>query len=315
MSMNWRDERYVRLYTRDTPSWLCLSFPAQGLFMALLRKVDRAGVLEFGKVGRRGVYLAIGHVHQAAMLDPALDELLTDGCVEINGDLLVIPNFMEAQEAEASDKARAKKHREIRKAKARGVTDSEDTDKPVTPESQGVTPDRDDGVTHTTGPVTPASRTVTTVTKRDTTVTPNHAVPSKLAAEEQQPRRLEVVDEGGGEPTPYPWPKAASFRQALTHRMARTVLYPVGGQEPKIMGSLEASLAVVPEAEAVELCRERVVAASAANDRRVPGTLSYFAQVLADEATKRQIRFASVPRTRVCIGADDNGQPLYAEGK
>ena len=171
----WGDERYVRLYTRDTPDWLCLSFPAQGLFCLLLRKVSRAGVLELGKAGRRGVFIAVGHAHQAAMLDPALDELLADGCVEIAGDKLVIPNFLEAQEAEASDKARARKRREkVRDmARAGGVTEIETTPEPVTPQSRDVT------ARHATpevrdGPVTPRDAVVTT---RDETVTPSRAVP------------------------------------------------------------------------------------------------------------------------------------------
>jgi hypothetical protein len=169
--MIWADERYVRVYTRDTPEWLCLSFPAQGLLVLLFRKVDRAGRLPLGKLGRKGVGVAIGHAHQWTMLEPALDELLADGCVEINGDTLVIPNFLEAQEAEASDKARAKKHREKARDLARaGIPpkadprDGSDTgcDAPVTIRDATVTPARD-------ATVTPA---------RDATVTPSQAVPS-----------------------------------------------------------------------------------------------------------------------------------------
>ena len=105
--MNWPDERYVRLYTRDTPSWLMLSFPAQGLFCLLLRKVDRAGTLELGRAGTKGVGLAIGHVHQWTMLEPALKELLADGCVQIKGDLLVVDpstEFFKAMRSSGADR-------------------------------------------------------------------------------------------------------------------------------------------------------------------------------------------------------------------
>lgn len=136
MPLNWSDERYVRLYTRDTPQWQCLSFLAQGLFCLLLRKVDRAGVLPLGRMGRKAVFVSVGHAHQAAMLDPALDELLADGCVEIRGDDLVVPNFIEAQEAEASDKARARASRERRRA---GVTGKRHEQNHVTQTSQNVT--------------------------------------------------------------------------------------------------------------------------------------------------------------------------------
>lgn len=155
--MRWEDERYVRVYTRDTTDWLCLSFAAQGLFCLLLRKVDRAGVLPLGKAGRKGVAIAIGHAREWAALEGPLDELQADGCIEIQGDRLVIPNFLAAQEAESSDRARARKYREKARDLARG----------------GIAPLK---VT-----VTPRDATVTprdaSVTEHDATVTPSRAVP------------------------------------------------------------------------------------------------------------------------------------------
>lgn len=156
--MIWSDERYVRLYTRDTPDWQCLSFLAQGLFCLVLRKVDRAGVLPLGRAGRRAVAIAVGHAHQWPMLEPALDELLADGCLRIEGDLLVVPNFLEAQEAEASDAARAKKHREKRRDLAK---------RGLKPSSQDVTlrhaeqESRDGGDTKRDAGVTGCDETVT----------------------------------------------------------------------------------------------------------------------------------------------------------
>lgn len=104
--VNWPDERYVRLYTRDTPDWLALSFEAQALFALLIRKVDRSGVLELGKHGKRAVAVAIGHASQWERLEPALDELFSDGCVFTRGDTLIVRNFIEAQEARQSDRMR-----------------------------------------------------------------------------------------------------------------------------------------------------------------------------------------------------------------
>lgn len=118
--MRWEDERYVRLYTRDTTDWLGLSFDAQALFALLLRKVDRAGLLPLGKHGKRGVAIAIGHPREWGRLEPALEELLTDGCVRLTDDgaTILVPNFIRAQEARASDKARQQKHRETAAAMA-----------------------------------------------------------------------------------------------------------------------------------------------------------------------------------------------------
>lgn len=109
--MNWEDERYVRLYVRDTGDWVTLSWDAQALFVQILRKVDRAGVLQFGKHGIRSLAAVIGHREMAERLAPALDELLADGCIQMQGDCIIVPNFIEAQEAKQSDKQRQSESR------------------------------------------------------------------------------------------------------------------------------------------------------------------------------------------------------------
>lgn len=153
--MRWPDERYVRVYTRDTADWLALSFEAQGLFMMLLRKVDRAGILPLGRHGKRAVALAIQHINRwEEVIAPALDELLADGCVVIDGKQLHVPNFTEAQEASSSDKERQRKSREAARFKpdvtkrdepSQNVTESHEMSQPVTSghtASQAVTPSR-----------------------------------------------------------------------------------------------------------------------------------------------------------------------------
>jgi hypothetical protein len=118
--MRWEDERYVRLYTRDTPEFLALSWHARGLFSLILRKVDRAGVLPLGRLGLKGVAVAIGA--PAAEIEPHLAELLEDGCVVFDDSraVLFMPNFMKAQEAPQSDRARAKASRERAQAEFGG---------------------------------------------------------------------------------------------------------------------------------------------------------------------------------------------------
>jgi len=124
--MRWEDERYVRLYTRDTVGWLLLSLEAQGLFGLILRKVDRAGILSLGTFGKRAVAVSIGHANRAKVIEKALDELLVDGCVQIRGEgegqVLLVPNFIEAQEAPQSD---AQRQRESRaRARDRAAADA-----------------------------------------------------------------------------------------------------------------------------------------------------------------------------------------------
>lgn len=116
--MDWSNERYVRIYTRDTGDWLALSFDAQSLFMHLCRKVDRAGVLELGKQGKKTVAVVLSQVALWDRLAPALEELLLDGCMELRGDVLVIPNFVPAQEAPQSDRLRQAESRARRREMA-----------------------------------------------------------------------------------------------------------------------------------------------------------------------------------------------------
>lgn len=110
--MRWSDEKYVRVYTRDTIDWLGLSFEAQGLLALILRKVDRAGLAKLGRHGKRGVAVLVGHPTRWETIAPALEELLSDGCVRIDGDVLVVPNFIEAQEAIQTDAQRKRSQRE-----------------------------------------------------------------------------------------------------------------------------------------------------------------------------------------------------------
>lgn len=110
--MRWEDERYVRVYTRDTGDWLDLSFEAQALFLLLLRKVDRIGELRLGKRGRSAIAALVGHLGRES-LTAALDELLTDGCVQLREDgVLFVRNFLKAQEAPKSSTERKREQRE-----------------------------------------------------------------------------------------------------------------------------------------------------------------------------------------------------------
>lgn len=95
--MNWEDERYVRLYTRDTGDWCALSWDGQALLMQLLRKADRSGVIQLGKRGRAALPLLLFQAQHTKRIDEALTELTEGGCVELHESHLVIPDFVESQ--------------------------------------------------------------------------------------------------------------------------------------------------------------------------------------------------------------------------
>lgn len=136
--MDWENERYVRLYTRDTVEWEMLPWQARALFPLLLRKVDRIGYLPLGRHGAKGLAALVKLPPD--VVEVGLEGLLEDGCVvkleDKAGEILFVPNFVPAQEARQSDKARKAKQRELERAKAlarsRGVQPPDDTGRAVT---------------------------------------------------------------------------------------------------------------------------------------------------------------------------------------
>ncbi len=132
--MNWQDEQFVKVYTRDTGEWTLLSWDAQALLLQLFRKVDRAGVLQLGKHGTRVLPAVLGHREQSERILSALTELLEDGCVVMREGCLVVPNFMVAQTTRQSDKARQQSARDRRRSEtlSSGLQNREKTSQNVT---------------------------------------------------------------------------------------------------------------------------------------------------------------------------------------
>lgn len=119
--MDWANERYVRMYIRDTDDLLVLSWEARALLWEIMRKVDRAGVLETRR-GARGI-AAITRL-PADVVERVLPELM-DGA---GSPLIEHPrgylmrNFIEAQETPSTDRLRAQESRGRRRDLAMGVT-------------------------------------------------------------------------------------------------------------------------------------------------------------------------------------------------
>ena len=63
--MDWSNERYVRVYTRDTTTWKILSWEARALLQFLIRKVDRSGVVDTGRHGARGLFRGLNDSFEA----------------------------------------------------------------------------------------------------------------------------------------------------------------------------------------------------------------------------------------------------------
>ncbi len=111
--MDWSNERYVRLFTRDTPEWLWLPWQARASWPLIIRKLDRSGVLAT-KLGTKGVAILIGL--PLDVVEAGVSALLEDGCLTPHPLGYVAPNFMAAQDTPQSDSHRKRESRERRRS-------------------------------------------------------------------------------------------------------------------------------------------------------------------------------------------------------
>lgn len=183
--MRFEDERYVRIFVRDTTTVLMLSWEARAVMWETYRKLDRAGILDLGEDGLEA--LAVTIRTPIDVVERGVAELLRRKVFELRGSLLISPRFVEAQEAKASDKARAKAARERARDAARARTAGVDV--PPASDSDGA----DVNNTNRNAVDTPRDDLVP---PRDETVTAGHtashdvtlccAVPSRAGEEHSQ---------------------------------------------------------------------------------------------------------------------------------
>jgi hypothetical protein len=132
--MRFEDEQYVRLYKRDTTTWLLLPWQARCILPLVLKACDRAGIIDLGEDGWEGLAAIIKVPTE--VVDAAMPEILKRGVLIQAGGLLVWPKFIEAQEVPQSDRVRAKASRErardLAMAANRGVVVREDEVDPNT---------------------------------------------------------------------------------------------------------------------------------------------------------------------------------------
>lgn len=124
--MNFADEAYIRLYLRDTINWKMLNWQAKCVWPLLARKLDRAGVLDLGEFSGElaRVVSALIEIPEEIVVE-GLAALAKQKTIVLNGQYLVAPNFIEAQEATQNDKTRKAewraRHRDKSLAIARGL--------------------------------------------------------------------------------------------------------------------------------------------------------------------------------------------------
>ena len=175
--MRFEDERYVRLYTRDTMTWLTWSWQARALFGPLLRKLDRAGLLEMGDHGEEGLAVMVGLPVEVVV--PGLADLLKAKTVSLSGTTLIMQRYLEAQECSQSDALRKRESR----SRARDLSAAESRTVPVA--SAIVT----NG--HAPGP------NVTVGHDASQSVTDGHSVPSRAVPSVPNHKEQTHVDPAG----------------------------------------------------------------------------------------------------------------------
>lgn len=170
--MDWGSERYIRLFSRDTGTWLELRWEARAVLPLLMRKVDRDGHLSIpsGAKPEAVVAKAIDVPARIALAGLAGKKGLCEfGVVEVTTAGVTIVNFVPAQETPSKAIPGAVRTAEWRRRKkGQGdavVTSSDEPSLSVTP-SDG----RDDDI-----------RDVTNVTP-SVLVPSEPSVPSKLSA-------------------------------------------------------------------------------------------------------------------------------------
>lgn len=110
--MDYPHESYVRLYVRDSKTWLRLGWEGQALLCLLLRKLDRAGELDGLEDPIDDLSLITGM--PSAIVTVGLERLLARGVLTLEGGRLCMPNFVWAQTCPKSDRLRQRESRERR---------------------------------------------------------------------------------------------------------------------------------------------------------------------------------------------------------
>jgi hypothetical protein len=116
--VNFEDERYVRVYTRKTVTMKLLGWEGRMCLHALLLEVDRAGVLELEGMDPAEALAAMADlpIEHARV---GMARLIERGVVTVRDGILLLPRFIEAQEAKQTDAQRQRESRANRAARLR----------------------------------------------------------------------------------------------------------------------------------------------------------------------------------------------------
>jgi hypothetical protein len=108
--VNWSEEKYVKLFVRDTPTWRAWPWQARALAPLLMRVLEGEGRLAIGRLEpARAVALTVDLPIEVVSV--GLPAMLEDGTLELREGGLWWPHFEEAQESRKSEALRSREHR------------------------------------------------------------------------------------------------------------------------------------------------------------------------------------------------------------
>lgn len=116
--MDWENERWVKLYTRNTAELVVIGWEARALLWELMRQCDGAGFIDTADPEELAVLCHMPSQHVTA----CHGTLLARGIIEEANGGLLIRNFLEAQDSRTSDKERKRRSRERQRLSKRSVT-------------------------------------------------------------------------------------------------------------------------------------------------------------------------------------------------
>lgn len=128
--MNWSDEKYVKVYTRDTLTWRSWGWQARTVFLHLARKLDGAGLIEVGRMDPVDA-LALQLDLPREVVAAGLPQILECGTAELVPAAVLVPNWVEAQEATKFEAAKKRDQRERAREQRRAAQVSEIRQAPV----------------------------------------------------------------------------------------------------------------------------------------------------------------------------------------
>lgn len=200
--MNFADEHYVRIYTRDTKTWLRWGWEGQVVFALTARKLNALGCLSVDDAGA-DVALLTGLPEEVVRV--GLGRLLASRTFVISEGVLECPNWIDGQTGSKSDSARSRAYRARLKAQlARAHSPGPDVSRASRVATHDGAPNT--AVSQPPQVVTPPAQSVAPPSRVDTPASiPSQPIQDQIRSEREIQNLTGSVREEPAPPLPAVW--------------------------------------------------------------------------------------------------------------